>query len=171
MNKPEQASDATPALRGKLPRTVVVLGLVSFFNDFASDIVIPLIPILLATVLAAGPVALGLIEGVANAVASLLKLWSGRHSDVMRGRRKGLAVMGYTLSNCTRPLLGQAGSWPMLLVLCSIDRAGKGLRSAPRDALVADATPPHMRAATPSAFTARWITAGRWRGVWQRRQR
>ncbi len=145
MNKPEQASDATPALRGKLPRTVVVLGLVSFFNDFASEIVIPLIPILLATVLAAGPVALGLIEGVANAVASLLTLWSGRHSDVMIGRRKRLAVMGYTLSNCTRPLLGLAGSWPMVLVLRSIDRVGKGLRSAPRDALVADATPPHMR--------------------------
>ena len=114
MNKPEQAPDAAPAQRNKLPRTVVVLGLVSFFNDFASDIVIPLIPILLATVLAAGPVALGLIEGVADAVASLLKLWSGRHSDVMSGRRKRLAVMGYTLSNCARPLLGLAGSWPML---------------------------------------------------------
>ena len=76
MNKLEPASDAAPAQRGKLPRTVVVLGLVSFFNDFASEIVIPLIPILLATVLAAGPVALGLIEGVANAVASLLTLWS-----------------------------------------------------------------------------------------------
>ena len=121
-----------------------MLGLVSFFNDFASDIVIPLIPILLATVLAAGPVALGLIEGVADAVASLLKLWSGRHSDVMSGRRKGLAVAGYTLSNIARPLLGLAGSWPMILVLRSIDRVGKGLRSAPRDALVADATPPGM---------------------------
>ncbi|SEP38311.1 MFS transporter [Nitrosovibrio sp. Nv6] len=128
----------------KLPRTVIVLGLVSFFNDFASDIVIPLIPILLATVLAAGPVALGLIEGVADAIASLLKLWSGRHSDVMSGRRKGLAVTGYTLSNIARPLLGLAGSWPMILVLRSIDRVGKGLRSAPRDALVADATPPGM---------------------------
>ena len=145
MNKSEQAPDAAPSQRNKLPRTVVVLGLVSFFNDFASDIVIPLIPILLATVLAAGPVALGLIEGVADAVASLLKLWSGRHSDVLRGRRKGLTVMGYTLSNFSRPLLGLAGSWPMLLLLRSIDRAGKGLRSAPRDALVADATPPHMR--------------------------
>ena len=148
MNKPEQGSDAipaTPAARGKLPRTVIVLGLVSFFNDFASDIVIPLIPILLATVLAAGPVALGLIEGVADAIASLFKLWSGRHSDVLSGRRKNLAVAGYTLSNIARPLLGLAGSWPMLLVLRSIDRVGKGLRSAPRDALVADATPPHMR--------------------------
>lgn len=145
MNKPAAATDGNSAVRGKLPRTVIILGLVSFFNDFASDIVIPLIPILLATVLAAGPVALGFIEGVADAVASLLKLWSGRHSDVMSGRRKGLAVAGYTLSNIARPLLGLAGSWPVILLLRSIDRIGKGLRSAPRDALVADATPAHMR--------------------------
>src|SRR5688500_13503203 len=144
MEKPDQSAlDESPSGK-KLPRTVIVLGLVSFFNDFASDIVIPLIPILLATVLAAGPVALGIIEGVADAIASLLKLWSGRHSDVMSGRRKGLAVTGYTLSNIARPLLGLAGSWPMILVLRSIDRVGKGLRSAPRDALVADATLPHM---------------------------
>jgi MFS family permease len=99
---------------------------------------------LLTTVLAAGPVALGLIEGVADAVASMIKLWSGRHSDLMSGRRKGLAVAGYTLSNIARPLLGLSGSWPVILVLRSIDRVGKGLRSAPRDALVADATPPGM---------------------------
>ncbi|MEO6825615.1 MAG: MFS transporter [Nitrosospira sp.] len=145
MNKPDAAPDENSAARGKLPRTVIVLGLVSLFNDFASDIVVPLIPILLATVLAAGPVVLGFIEGAADAVASLLKLWSGRHSDIMSGRRKGLAVAGYTLSNIARPLLGLAGSWPMILLLRSINRVGKGLRSAPRDALVADATPPAMR--------------------------
>ncbi|ABB73335.1 Nitrate/nitrite transporter NarK [Nitrosospira multiformis ATCC 25196] len=145
MEKPDQiALPQQPVPRKKLPPTVIVLGLVSFFNDFASDIVVPLIPILLATVLAAGPIALGLIEGVADAVASLLKLWAGRHSDIMRERRKGLAVAGYTLSNITRPMLGLAGSWLVILVLRSIDRAGKGLRSAPRDALVADATPPGM---------------------------
>jgi MFS family permease len=143
MNKPAEELPENPPPT-TLPRTVIVLGLVSFFNDFASDIVIPLIPILLATVLAAGPVALGLIEGVADAVASLIKLWSGRHSDLMSGRRKGLAVAGYTLSNIARPLLGLAVSWPAILVLRSIDRVGKGLRSAPRDALVADATPPGM---------------------------
>jgi MFS family permease len=145
MNKPAASPDENSPFRRKLPRTVVVLGLVSFFNDFASDIVIPLIPILLATVLAAGPLALGLIEGVADAVASLLKLWSGRHSDALSGRRKGLALTGYTLSNIARPMLGLAGSWPMVLLLRSIDRMGKGLRSAPRDALVVDATPVHMR--------------------------
>ncbi|MHB1332891.1 MAG: MFS transporter [Sulfuriferula sp.] len=129
----------------RLPRTVIVLSLVSFFNDLASEMVVPLIPILLATVLAAGPVALGLVEGVADAVASLLKLWSGRRSDLLGGRRKGLALAGYTLSNGVRPLLGIAGSWPLLLALRSLDRVGKGLRSAPRDALVADATPPEIR--------------------------
>ena len=90
--------------------------------------------------LAAQPVALGLIEGVADAVASLIKLWSGCNLDIMSGRRKGLAVAGYTLSNIARPLLGLARSWLVILVLRSIDRLGKGLRSAPSNAFVADAT-------------------------------
>jgi len=125
----------------RLPRTVIALGLVSFLNDVASDIVIPLIPIVLATVLAAGPVALGLVEGVADAVASLLRLWAGRLSDVTLGRRKPLVVAGYALSNLARPLLALAGGWITVLVLRSIDRVGKGIRSAPRDAWVADVTP------------------------------
>jgi MFS family permease len=134
-----------PAHPRKLPRTVIALGLVSLFNDMASEIVVPLIPILLASVLGAGPVALGLVEGVADAVAAFLKLWSGRHSDALGGRRKGLALAGYALSNVARPLLAFAGSWLAVLLLRSVDRVGKGLRSAPRDALVADATPPDMR--------------------------
>lgn len=128
-----------------LPRTVIILSLVSFFNDLASEMVVPLIPVLLASILAAGPVALGLIEGAADAVASLLKLWSGRRSDRLGGQRKGFAVAGYGLSNMTRPLFGLAGSWPVLLLLRSLDRVGKGLRSAPRDALLVDVTPPAMR--------------------------
>ena len=128
-----------------LPRTVIILSLVSFFNDLASEMVVPLIPVLLISVLAAGPVALGLIEGVADAVASLLKLWSGRRSDLLGGQRKGFAVAGYSVSNIARPLFGLAGSWPVLLVLRSLDRVGKGLRSAPRDALIVDVTPPAMR--------------------------
>lgn len=131
--------------RTALPRTVIVLGVVSFLNDLASDIVIPLIPILLATLLQSGPVALGVIEGVADAIASLLKLWAGRHSDRMQGRRKGLVVAGYSLSNIARPLLGLAGGWATVLILRSIDRVGKGIRSAPRDALLVDVTPPAMR--------------------------
>ncbi len=128
-----------------LPRAVLVLSLVSLFNDMASEMVVPLIPVLLAAVLSAGPVALGLVEGVADAVASMLKLWSGRHSDQMGGRRKGLALSGYMISNLVRPAIALAGSWPVLLVLRSLDRVGKGLRDAPRDALVADYTPGHIR--------------------------
>lgn len=74
-------------MRQALPLTVLVLGLVSFFNDLASEMVVPLIPVLLATILAAGPVALGLVEGVADTVASFLKLWSGRHSSSVGGAR------------------------------------------------------------------------------------
>jgi MFS family permease len=138
-----QAGDGD--LKRRLPRTVIILGLVSFFNDLASEMVVPLIPIVLATVLGAGPVILGLVEGIADAVASFLKLWSGRHSDLLGGKRKGLTLLGYLLSNVARPLLGVAGSWPVVLVLRSIDRVGKGLRSAPRDALVADSTPAEIR--------------------------
>ena len=131
-------------MKRKLPRTVVMLGLVSFFNDLASEMVTPFIPILIATVLGAGPVILGLVEGVADAAASFLKLWAGRYSDAGRGRRKRLTVFGYALSNFARPLLGLISSWGALLLLRSIDRAGKGIRNAPRDALLADATHPSM---------------------------
>ena len=124
--------------RHKLPATVIAIGLVSFFNDLASEMVTPFIPILIATVLGAGPVILGLVEGVADAAASLLKLWAGRYSDKKQGRRKSLMVFGYGLSNLARPLLGLVSGWGALLLLRSLDRAGKGLRNAPRDALLAD---------------------------------
>ena len=124
---------------------MIVLGFVSLFNDLASEMIVPLIPILLAGALGAGPIALGLIEGVADAVASFLKLWSGRYSDRLGGRRKALTLAGYALSNIARPLLAFAGSWASVLLLRSVDRIGKGLRSAPRDALVADATPADIK--------------------------
>jgi MFS family permease len=131
---------ATPASgRSKLPRTVVIVGLVSLLNDFASEMVVPLIPLLLATVLAAGPVALGLIEGVADTVSNLLKLWAGRHSDLYGRRRKPYVVFGYLLSNLVRPLIGISGSWLTVLSIRVTDRIGKGVRTAPRDALIADA--------------------------------
>ena len=108
----------------KLPGTVVALGLVSFLNDLASEMVTPFIPILIATVLGAGPVILGLVEGVADAAASFLKLWAGRYSDLKHGRRKRLMVFGYGLSNLARPLLALVSSWGALLLLRSLDRAG-----------------------------------------------
>lgn len=125
-------------IKHKLPATVIAIGLVSFLNDMASEMVTPFIPILIATVLGAGPVILGLVEGVADAAASLLKLWAGRYSDFKHGRRKRLMVFGYALSNLARPLFGLVSSWGALLLLRSLDRAGKGLRNAPRDALLAD---------------------------------
>ena len=133
------------AAKARLPTSVVVLGWVSFLNELSSQIVASLIPLLLASVLGAGPVALGLIEGFADAVASLLKLWAGRRSDVLGQKRKGFIVGGYGLSVITRPLIGLAVNWPVVLLLRSLDRAGKGLRGAPRDALVADATPKSLQ--------------------------
>ena len=128
-----------------LPRVVVVLGMVSFCNDLASEMVTPLIPILLAAVLGAGPLALGLVEGLAEAIAAWLKLWSGRRSDLWGGRRKPFVLGGYFLSNLVRPLMGLASSGFMVAGLRGLDRVGKGLRTAPRDALVADATSAGVR--------------------------
>ena len=123
-----------------LPRTVLVLGGVSFFNDVASDMLAPLLPLFLTATLGAGPVVVGLIEGVAEATASILKLAAGWLAD--RGwNYKGLVVGGYGLSNAARPLIGLALGWAMVLLLRFLDRVGKGLRTAPRDAMIAAAVP------------------------------
>jgi len=121
-----------------LPRTVWLLGLVSLFNDTTSELVYPLVPLFLASVLMAGPRALGLIEGIAEATASLLKLFSGVLMD-KRGHAKGWVAGGYGLAALSRPLFYLASSWPMVLALRFADRVGKGLRTSPRDALLAGA--------------------------------
>lgn len=120
----------------RLPRTVWLLGLVSFFNDSASELVYPLVPIYLVSVLMAGPKALGIIEGIAEAGGSLLKLFFGVLADKLR-TTKPWVVGGYSLAALGRPLLALATSWPMVLVLRFADRAGKGLRTSPRDAMLA----------------------------------
>jgi len=120
----------------KLPLTVWLLGLISFFNDTAGEFVYPLLPIYLSSVLMAGPKALGLIEGIAEAMSSLLKLLSGILVDKTHSV-KYLVIGGYSLAALARPLMGLAASWPMVLILRCADRAGKGLRSSPRDALLA----------------------------------
>lgn len=140
MPEPPPLSPASPGnSRRQLPRAVVIVGLVSLLNDFASEMVVPLIPLLLATTLAAGPLVLGLIEGIADTVSNLLKLWAGRHSDLYGRRRKPYVVFGYLLSNLARPLIGFSGSWLAVLSIRVTDRIGKGIRTAPRDALVSDA--------------------------------
>lgn len=127
-----------------LPRTVIVLGLVSLLNDAASEMITPLLPLFLTMTLGAGPLVVGLIEGLAEATSSILKLISGRLAD--RGwRHKRLVVGGYTLSNIARPLIGVAFSWTWVLGLRFLDRAGKGLRTAPRDALIAGAVDSRRR--------------------------
>ena len=132
--------------RKGLTRNVVILGFVSLLNDAASEMIYPLLPVFLTAVLGAGPAALGVIEGIAESTASFLKLYSGYLSDRVR-RRKHWVVAGYALSNVIRPLIALAGSWSQVLALRFSDRVGKGLRTSPRDALIADSTPLEHRGA------------------------
>jgi MFS family permease len=127
-----------------LSRNVLLLGAVSFLNDAASEMIYPLLPAFLTAVLGAGPGALGIIEGVAESTASILKLASGYISDRVH-RRKRWVVGGYLLSNLARPLIGLAASWPAVMTLRFIDRIGKGVRTSPRDALIAESTSPEYR--------------------------
>ena len=131
-------------MRLTLPRTVIVLGVVSLLNDAASEMVTPLLPIFLTATLGAGPAIVGLIEGAAESAASVLKLVSGWLTD--RGwSAKRLVVGGYALSNGVRPLIGLAASWSFVLALRFLDRVGKGLRTAPRDAMIAAVTTAEIR--------------------------
>ena len=139
-------SDSNPSTATrKLSLPVLLFAAVSLLNEISAQMVAPLIPILLATVLAAGPVALGAVEGIADAVAAFLKLWSGRRADVRPQRRKAMVFAGYGLALAARPLIGLAGNWGVVIALRAADRLGKGLRGAPRDAILADATPRNMQ--------------------------
>lgn len=127
-----------------LPRTVWLIGLISLLNDSATEMIYPLVPLYLASVLMAGPRALGLIEGIAEATASLLKLFSGVIVDRTQ-RAKPWVVMGYGLAGFARPLIAFTTSWFGVAVLRIADRVGKGLRSSPRDALLAASVAPGVR--------------------------
>ena len=120
----------------RLPRIVIVLGLVAFLNDAASEMITPLLPVFLVTTLGAGPAIVGLIEGIAESLSSILKLVSGWLVDRGWSTRR-LVLGGYGLSNSVRPLLGLALGWTWVLVLRALDRIGKGLRTSPRDAMIA----------------------------------
>src|SRR5689334_5828430 len=122
----------------RLPKNVFIISLISLLNDASSEIIYPLLPLFLTITLGASPKVVGLVEGAAESVSSLLKLFAGYFSD-RRGKRKGWVVGGYALANFVRPLLGVATNWFQVLAIRLTDRVGKGIRTAPRDAMIADA--------------------------------
>lgn len=126
-----------------LPRNVIVLSWVSFFQDAASEMLYPVLPLFLTGVLGAPVAVVGLIEGVAEGIASIMKVVSGRLADSRK--RRPLVALGYGISSLAKPLMGLAQAWPFVLVVRFVDRTGKGIRTSPRDALIADDTPAHLR--------------------------
>src|SRR6185295_7426408 len=121
----------------RLPRNVFAISLVSLLNDASSEIIYPLLPVFLSLTLGASPGIVGLIEGTAESISSVLKLFAGHFSDRF-GKRKGFVVFGYALSSFVRPLLAFAQNWYQVFGIRLADRVGKGVRSAPRDAMIAD---------------------------------
>jgi MFS family permease len=130
--------------RPPIPRTVLALGLVSLFMDISSETIHALLPLFLTATLGASVALVGLIDGVAEATASIAKVFSGYLSDRLR-KRKILILIGYGLAAVTKPLFALAGSPAVVFGARFADRIGKGVRGAPRDALVADITPPEIR--------------------------
>lgn len=130
----------------KMPRSVWALGFVSLFMDISSEMIHALLPLYMVTVLGTSVVAVGFIEGIAEATASITKVFSGALSDRL-GKRKLLTVLGYGLGALTKPVFPMASGLEWLTAARFVDRIGKGIRGAPRDALVADVTPPELRGA------------------------
>lgn len=130
--------------RERLRSGILVLGWVSLLTDVASEMIYPLLPAFLTHTLGAGTAAVGLIEGIAESTASLTKAFSGWWSDRV-SRRKPLVVAGYAIAAIARPLVGIATNWGQVLAIRFTDRVGKGIRTAPRDALIADLTPADRR--------------------------
>ncbi|TCB82756.1 MFS transporter [Acinetobacter sp. ANC 3791] len=154
--------------RQQIPSGVWVLGFVSMLMDISSEMIHSLLPVFMLTVLGASALAIGLIEGLAEATALIIKIFSGVISDYL-GKRKGLAVIGYTLGALTKPLFAVASTIGLVLTARLLDRAGKGIRGAPRDALIADIVPAQIRGAafglrqaldTVGAFLGPLLAAG-----------
>lgn len=128
----------------RLPRNVKLVGWASCLNDIASEMIFPLLPQFLITVLGGNRFQLGVIEGVADSASSLLKLWSGAWSDRL-AKRKGFVVLGYALAAVARPIIGVVTTPWQLFFARTADRIGKGVRTSPRDALIAHSTPANFR--------------------------
>jgi MFS family permease len=154
--------EVKPSLRG-LPRNVWAVSITSFLMDVSSEMVINILPLFLANVLGVKPVIIGVIDGVAEALSSVLKLFSGWLSDKLHAR-KSLAVIGYALSALTKPFFYFATSWEMVAGVRWLDRVGKGIRTAPRDALIADSIDPKQRGLA-FGFHRAADTAGAFLGV------
>jgi MFS family permease len=142
----DQSSPAAFSAFRALPVDIWALGLVSMFMDISSELIHSLLPVFMVTVLGASVATIGLIEGVAEATAAITKVFSGAISDYL-GRRKWLAVLGYGLAAFTKPIFPLATTIGWVFTARFIDRMGKGIRGAPRDALVADIAPPKLRGA------------------------
>lgn len=130
-----------------IPADIWALGFVSMLMDISSEMIHALLPVYMVTVLGTSALSVGIIEGIAEATASITKVFSGALSDWF-GKRKLLAVLGYGLAACTKPVFPLAGSLDWLVAARFVDRIGKGIRGAPRDALVAEISPPHLLGAS-----------------------
>ncbi|MFZ1445818.1 MAG: MFS transporter [Candidatus Dechloromonas phosphoritropha] len=139
-------SSAPRSTLGQIPSGVWVLGIVSLLMDISSEMIHSLLPLFMVTTLGASALVVGLIEGLAEATALIVKVFSGALSDYL-GRRKGLAVFGYALGALTKPVFALASGTGIVLAARLLDRVGKGVRGAPRDALIADIAPPQVRGA------------------------
>lgn len=145
MTADSEAPAAPRTLRG-IPGSIWVLGFVSMLMDISSEMVHSLLPVFMVSALGASALAVGLVEGVAEATALIAKVFSGTLSDYL-GKRKGLAVLGYGLGAASKPFFALATAVHWVLAARFMDRIGKGMRGAPRDALVADLTPEPIRGA------------------------
>ena len=143
IERTEEIKSERPRIKD-LPRNVWAVGFTSFFMDISSEMVLNIVPLFLSNVLGVPTSIIGLIDGIAEAIASILKLFSGWLSDKMGGR-KWLAVIGYALSAVSKPFFYIASSWELIGGVRWADRVGKGIRTAPRDALVADSVTPKTR--------------------------
>ncbi|MGX8012353.1 MFS transporter [Mesorhizobium sp. ORM8.1] len=176
----EQFKETTPVRLRTIPAGIWALGFVSLLMDVSSEMIHALLPIYLVTVMGASMVTVGTIEGIAEATAAITKVFSGALSDWL-GKRKLLAVIGYGLAALTKPVFPLASSIGWLVAARFVDRVGKGIRDAPRDALIADIAPAHARGAsfglrqaldTVGAFVGpllaiglMWLTANQFRTV------
>ena len=146
MSEPTQDTQTAIGVHA-IPRSVWALGFVSMFMDLSSEMIHSLLPIFLMSVLGAGATAIGILEGVAEATVLVIKIFSGMLSDWL-GKRKVLALVGYGIAALSKPLFPLAGSFSVVFAARLIDRVGKGVRDAPRDALIADLVPEQFRGAS-----------------------